>query len=61
MFLAVFELPNASSTGLVLRILSPIGGLSGSMFLLPSDVRNDIAYLALSVLPAPDSPEITIA
>jgi hypothetical protein len=60
LFLAVLELPKASRTGLVLKILVSIGALLGSIFLVPSEVRKAIAILALSVLPAPDSPEITI-
>lgn len=69
LFLTVFALPNASRIGLQSRILSSIVTYFYSSFASRSSplanevilVRNFIAYLALTVFPAPDSPDITIA
>ena len=61
-FLTVFEFPKASSTGLHAKIFSPTSPTSEPPPpYFPRSVKKFIATFADSVLPAPDSPEITIA
>lgn len=61
LFFTVLLLPKASKIGLQFRIFTSIGISSVYAGLSPILVSRDIANLAFSVLPAPLSPEITMA